>query len=114
MLCLLARSGVSHRYLARARPLPHVRRAAGMSAGLPPVKRAKTQSPTNTMPLTIGTHNGSFHCDEALACYLLQKLPRYADAKIVRTRDAETLAGCDIVVRACALVVVSAGACSEQ
>lgn len=25
----------------------------------------------------IGTHNGTFHCDEALACALLRLLPEY-------------------------------------
>ena len=24
---------------------------------------------------SVGTHDGSFHCDEALACYLLRLLP---------------------------------------
>ena len=46
----------------------------------------------------IGTHDGKFHCDEALACAMLKMLPEWADASVVRTRDAETLAGCDIVV----------------
>ena len=30
---------------------------------------------------TIGTHNGHFHCDEALACFMLRILPEYKDAK---------------------------------
>uniref|UniRef100_UPI00358E71CE MYG1 exonuclease isoform X2 n=1 Tax=Myxine glutinosa TaxID=7769 RepID=UPI00358E71CE len=46
----------------------------------------------------IGTHNGTFHCDEVLACSLLRHLPRYKDAAIVRTRDPELLAACDVVV----------------
>ncbi|XP_074386804.1 MYG1 exonuclease isoform X2 [Zonotrichia albicollis] len=46
----------------------------------------------------IGTHDGTFHCDEALACFLLRLLPRYQDAEIVRTRDPQRLAGCDVVV----------------
>ena len=29
----------------------------------------------------IGTHNGTFHCDEALACYMLRKFPEYRNAK---------------------------------
>lgn len=28
-------------------------------------------------PPRIGTHNGTFHCDEALACALLRLLPEY-------------------------------------
>jgi len=48
--------------------------------------------------VTIGTHNGSFHCDEALACALLKMLPRYREAEIVRTRDPAVLQTCSLVV----------------
>ena len=27
---------------------------------------------------SIGTHSGSFHCDEALACAMLKMLPEFA------------------------------------
>jgi len=50
-----------------------------------------------SVPL-IGTHSGSFHCDEALACALLTLLPRYASARILRSRDLQELAKCDVVV----------------
>nr|XP_057911704.1 UPF0160 protein MYG1, mitochondrial [Doryrhamphus excisus] len=46
----------------------------------------------------IGTHNGTFHCDEVLACFFLRQLPEYKGAEIVRTRDPTLLADCDIVV----------------
>lgn len=46
----------------------------------------------------IGTHDGMFHCDEVLACYMLKTLPEYSDAEIVRTRNNDILANCDIVV----------------
>ena len=46
----------------------------------------------------IGTHDGTFHCDEVLACSLLKMLPEYKDAEIVRSRKPEILADCDIVV----------------
>lgn len=46
----------------------------------------------------IGTHNGAFHVDEILACAMLKKLPEYADAEIIRTRDPKILDECDIVV----------------
>ncbi|XP_048477108.1 UPF0160 protein MYG1, mitochondrial isoform X1 [Rhincodon typus] len=46
----------------------------------------------------IGTHGGTFHCDEALACFLLRVLPQYQDAEIVRTRDPQVLEECDVVV----------------
>ncbi|XP_046743042.1 MYG1 exonuclease isoform X2 [Diprion similis] len=48
--------------------------------------------------VTIGTHDGCFHCDEALACYMLKLLPRFKNASIVRTRDQKILDTCDIVV----------------
>ena len=35
----------------------------------------------------IGTHDGTFHCAEVLACVFLKMLPEYCDAEIVRTRD---------------------------
>jgi len=48
--------------------------------------------------LRIGTHNGTFHADEVLACALLKILPSFANSEIVRTRDPKTLDTCDIVV----------------
>ncbi|GLH06119.1 UPF0160 protein MYG1, mitochondrial [Gryllus bimaculatus] len=48
--------------------------------------------------VTIGTHNGTFHCDEVLACYMLKQLPAYKNAEIIRTRDQTVLDSCDIVV----------------
>jgi len=46
----------------------------------------------------IGTHNGTFHCDEALAVFLLRQTEAYHDAGLKRTRDPEVLKTCDIVV----------------
>ncbi|TBU48360.1 GAMM1 protein [Dichomitus squalens] len=46
----------------------------------------------------IGTHNGTFHCDEALAVFLLRKTNAYADAGLKRSRDPAILDTCDIVV----------------
>ncbi|KAK5987532.1 MYG1 exonuclease [Cladobotryum mycophilum] len=47
-------------------------------------KRIKT-------PVTIGTHNGHFHADEALAVHMLRLLPTYRDSALVRTRDSKVL-----------------------
>ncbi|TNN82205.1 UPF0160 protein MYG1, mitochondrial [Liparis tanakae] len=52
----------------------------------------------NMSAIKIGTHNGTFHCDEVLACFFLRQLPEYKDAEIIRTRDPTKLAECDIVV----------------
>lgn len=54
-------------------------------------KRAK-------MGKTIGTHSGTFHCDEALGCYLLQQTAKFKGADIVRTRDPEVLKDLDVVI----------------
>ncbi|TMS19478.1 UPF0160 protein MYG1, mitochondrial [Larimichthys crocea] len=48
--------------------------------------------------MKIGTHNGTFHCDEVLACFFLRQLPEYKDAEIIRTREPAQLAECDVVV----------------
>ena len=49
-------------------------------------------------PTKIGTHDGSFHCDEALGCFLLKRTAAFENAEVVRSRDPEVLAACDIVI----------------
>jgi len=51
-----------------------------------------------TSHISIGTHNGHFHADEALAVYMLRLLPTYKDAQLVRTRDPALLDTCHTVV----------------
>jgi uncharacterized UPF0160 family protein len=46
----------------------------------------------------IGTHNGHFHADEALAVHMLRMLPTYHDSELVRTRDPKLLETCHTVV----------------
>ena len=64
----------------------------------------RTTAVTSTVPVVsagkylLGTHDGSFHCDEALALSFLKILPEYRDAHIVRTRNPEFLAQCHMVV----------------
>ena len=50
-----------------------------------------------TGPL-IGTHNGHFHADEALAVHLLRLLPTYQSSPLIRTRDPALLSTCHTVV----------------
>lgn len=47
---------------------------------------------------TIATHDGTFHCDEALACYMLKLTEKFQNADIVRTRNPEILAQVDCLV----------------
>ncbi|KAI1439101.1 putative UPF0160 protein C27H6.8 [Xylaria sp. CBS 124048] len=56
-------------------------------------KRLKTDS-----GITIGTHNGHFHADEALAVHMLRQLPTYAGAALLRSRDPAALAECHTIV----------------
>ncbi|KAL2221402.1 putative UPF0160 domain protein MYG1 [Thermoascus aurantiacus ATCC 26904] len=49
-------------------------------------------------PPLIGTHNGHFHADEALAVYLLRLLPTYSSSPLIRTRDPALLETCHTVV----------------
>ncbi|KAL8718254.1 MAG: hypothetical protein Q9225_004592 [Loekoesia sp. 1 TL-2023] len=58
----------------------------------PTPKRVKTSPPL------IGTHNGHFHADEALAVYLLRLLPAYTPSSLLRTRDPSLLSECHTVV----------------
>jgi uncharacterized UPF0160 family protein len=51
-----------------------------------------------TSPVSIGTHNGHFHADEALAVYMLRLLPDYESSQLVRTRDPARLETCHTVV----------------
>ncbi|GBE77911.1 GAMM1 protein [Sparassis latifolia] len=46
----------------------------------------------------IGTHNGAFHCDEALAVFLLKRTKTYGNADLKRSRDPAILDTCSIVV----------------
>lgn len=51
---------------------------------------------TKWSPKKLGTHNGIFHCDEAFGSYMLKLL--YPNLEIIRTRDEQLLAECDIVI----------------
>eukprot|EP00163_Fabomonas_tropica_P029450 TRINITY_DN6305_c0_g1_i2.p1 TRINITY_DN6305_c0_g1~~TRINITY_DN6305_c0_g1_i2.p1 ORF type:complete len:120 (-),score=8.44 TRINITY_DN6305_c0_g1_i2:139-498(-) len=61
------------------------------SHSFPPFNTLYSRFSSSTMPVKIGTHNGHFHCDEALACAMLKLLPEYKDASITRTRDPAVL-----------------------
>lgn len=53
---------------------------------------------TGNGSVRVGTHDGVFHCDEILACFLLKQLSQYSNAEIIRTRDPALLDACDVVV----------------
>ncbi|KAL3499081.1 hypothetical protein ACH5RR_041813 [Cinchona calisaya] len=55
---------------------------------------------TSSNPSTkrVGTHNGSFHCDEALGCFMIRLTHKFSSAQIVRTRDSQVLEKLDAVL----------------
>lgn len=61
----------------------------------PPAKKLKLEEEGRKV---IGTHNGTFHCDEALAVFLLKRTEAYGNADLTRTRDPAVLDTCSIVV----------------
>ncbi|KAG6497847.1 hypothetical protein ZIOFF_045753 [Zingiber officinale] len=60
--------------------------AASRNPGPPAPFSTGSVSPT---PKRVGTHNGSFHCDEALGCFLIRLTDKFSGAEIVRTRDPQ-------------------------
>nr|XP_025667695.1 UPF0160 protein MYG1, mitochondrial isoform X2 [Arachis hypogaea] len=46
----------------------------------------------------VGTHSGTFHCDEALACFMLRLTQHFSNAHILRTRNPNVLETLDAVV----------------
>merc|ERR1712226_481684 len=62
-------------------------------------RRLLSLSRPKTFPkMIIGTHSGSFHCDDAMAVALLKTLDRYSGAQVIRSRDPEVWKTCDIIV----------------
>lgn len=66
---------------------PPALRAGPRTLSLEPSPPSKRACGSRMAPPRIGTHNGTFHCDEALACALLRLLPEY------RVRPAESASG---------------------
>ncbi|XP_039058934.1 MYG1 protein-like [Hibiscus syriacus] len=57
-----------------------------------------TSSPNNVPSKRVGTHSGSFHCDEALACFIIRLTTKFHNSEIVRAREPKVLEGLDAVV----------------
>ncbi|CAO2817066.1 unnamed protein product [Amaranthus hypochondriacus] len=62
------------------------------------VSTFSTWSPINGQLKRVGTHNGSFHCDEALGCFMIRLTNKFYGAEIVRTRDPQVLETLDAVL----------------
>ncbi|KAK0601588.1 hypothetical protein LWI29_025584 [Acer saccharum] len=55
-------------------------------------------SPINAPLKRVSTYNGSFHCDEALGCFMIRLTDKFSDAQIIRTRDSKVLDELDAVL----------------
>ncbi|KAI3731371.1 hypothetical protein L1987_62559 [Smallanthus sonchifolius] len=56
-------------------------------------------STASTSPLKrVGTHNGTFHCDEALGCFMIRLTSKFHGAQIIRTRNLQVLDTLDAVL----------------
>ncbi|XP_052175073.1 uncharacterized protein LOC127789967 isoform X2 [Diospyros lotus] len=55
---------------------------------------------TSAAPATkrVGTHDGSFHCDEALGCFMIRLTHKFYGSQIVRSRDPQVLDALDAVL----------------
>ncbi|KAL7183286.1 hypothetical protein ACSBR1_041882 [Camellia fascicularis] len=70
-----------------------------MSSNNTRVSAFSAGSPTYSPPKrVVGTHNGSFHCDEALGCFMIRLTNKFSAAEIVRTRDPQVLETLDAVL----------------
>ena len=52
-----------------------------------PQAASEPSADSNSGRKFIGTHNGTFHCDEAMGCFLLRLTSKFEDADVIRTRD---------------------------
>ncbi|KAF6136214.1 hypothetical protein GIB67_036892 [Kingdonia uniflora] len=73
------------------------RRTIKMAFSSPINKRFKSDG-VNGVLKRVGTHNGSFHCDEALGCFMIRLTNKFFQAEIVRTRDPKVLETLDAVL----------------
>ncbi|KAL7123588.1 hypothetical protein ACP275_01G114200 [Erythranthe tilingii] len=82
----------SHRLLKlKPFPNPRIRRRS-------PFHHTISHMTTAVSVKRVGTHNGSFHCDEALGCFMIRLTQKFSDAHIVRTRDPQVLESLDAVL----------------
>ncbi|XP_010533551.1 PREDICTED: UPF0160 protein [Tarenaya hassleriana] len=77
--------------------LPRPLAAMSSSTGVARVY-SPPSSPSEVSVKRVGTHNGSFHCDEALGCFMIRLTDKFSSADIVRTRDPKVLAELDAVL----------------
>jgi len=58
----------------------------------------KARGAASTTPVVVATHDGAFHCDEALGIALLRRTRAFANCAIERTRDEKIYAKASVVI----------------
>ncbi|MED6120045.1 hypothetical protein PIB30_017293 [Stylosanthes scabra] len=61
-------------------------------------EHSDAHAPLKRVCVRVGTHNGSFHCDEALGCFMIRLTNKFYNAQVVRSRDPQVLEGLDAVL----------------
>ena len=95
--CMRRAVGLVHRISPTAsadRARPRARKMASAALATPALALPRASLAAKL----IATHSGSFHCDEALGCYLLRQTQAFEGAGVLRTRDAALLATADVVI----------------
>ncbi|XP_047267946.1 MYG1 exonuclease isoform X2 [Capsicum annuum] len=81
-------------FLKHQNPLAFYLMATAYSSSFSPVSSPSA----HVSPKRVGTHHGSFHCDEALGCFMIRLTKNFYNAQIVRTRDTQLLETLDAVL----------------
>lgn len=99
-LTFLEHLSVKSFHMLLMRSLPRVSSHLFNSNQLSTFSRRTMSSPNKTRKISsyIGTHDGTFHCDDVTACFMLKQMKRFKNHDIVRTRNPEKLAEAEIIV----------------
>ncbi|MED6120897.1 hypothetical protein PIB30_025221 [Stylosanthes scabra] len=82
----------------RTRSHSHFFRMTTISSSSLASEHSDAHAPLKRVCVRVGTHNGSFHCDEALGCFMIRLTSKFYNAQVVRSRDPQVLEGLDAVL----------------
>ncbi|KAI6701952.1 hypothetical protein NL676_011088 [Syzygium grande] len=54
----------------------------------PPSRVSASSSSAGPLLKSVGTPNSTFHCDEALGCFMISLTNEFSDTEIARTRPS--------------------------
>ena len=96
----IARASLVARLFARARTAaPRATTTTTSMSSIDSRETAKkARGAASTTPVVVATHDGAFHCDEALGIALLRRTRAFANCAIERTRDEKIYAKASVVI----------------